>query len=204
MASSISCASHAKVYSSSQRVCRLQPNTRDSIATPGLIATIHWMHTAIVRVYRIPLRCLHAVDARRVQQYTRSIRQLERAQLKRRAVHDKRSERTMSEFMRNGSTQVPYELRPTVARPESCVAWRCRIVRRATERDQVHDVLHVRLPMRHQAVHFATGGIRYIEGNRKHSPTRLTARRGTRQKSNTCAARAPVARGRLAVWTLKN
>ena len=52
--------------------------------------------------------------------------------------------------------------------------------------------------------YFANRGIRYIEGNRKCSPTRLTAGRGTRQKSNACAARPPVARGRLAVWTLKN
>jgi len=44
------------------------------------------------------------------------------------------------------------------------------------------------LQVRHQEVHFANGGIRYIKGNRKHSPTRLAAGRGTRQKSNTCSA----------------
>jgi hypothetical protein len=54
------------------------------------MAKIHWLHTAIGRVYRIALRCTHPFGgAQRLQQYPQSIRQFERAQLKRSAVRDK-------------------------------------------------------------------------------------------------------------------
>jgi len=54
------------------------------------MAKIHWLHTAIGRVYRIALRCTPPLGgAQRLQQYPQSIRQFDRAQLKRSAVRDK-------------------------------------------------------------------------------------------------------------------